>query len=413
MMLKIRFILILLILTGLQLQAQVDSYGYKRELIGVSEQWHRISLPSDIFEKLNSSMSDIRIYGLMTNGDTVEAPYFIRSMEEQVEEKSVSFKILNQSHNSNGYYFTFEIPVLQDINTMNLDFSQPNFDWRVKLEGSHNQQEWFVIADNYRILSIQNNETTFQYTRITFPSSKYQYYRLLVHSAEQPVLLDASIAMHQIISGKYSTYNPKNIEIRQNKKDKKTEVNIDFQSHVPVSYLKIAVNDTYDYYRPVTIWYVADSVKTEQGWKYGYSILASGILNSLGENVFKFSSTTLRQIKVEVGNYDNAPLSIGTVEVKGFDYELVARFTSLAKYWMFYGNRFAPKPNYDILEFHERIPENIAELKLGDEQQILKDSEVGRKVPLFQHKAWLWAIMAVIILVLGWFSVKMIRLRNE
>ena len=71
------------------------------------------------------------------------------------------------------------------------------------------------------------------------------------------------------------------------------------------------------------------------------------------------------------------------------------------------------KPNYDILEFHERIPENIAELKLGDEKQILKDTNTGRKTPLFQRKVWLWAIMAVIILVLGWFSLKMIRPRSE
>jgi hypothetical protein len=29
--------------------------------------------------------------------------------------------------------------------------------------------------------------------------------------------------------------------------------------------------------------------------------------------------------------------------------------------------------------------------------------------PLFKNKAWLWAIMIIIILILGWFSVRMLK----
>jgi len=29
--------------------------------------------------------------------------------------------------------------------------------------------------------------------------------------------------------------------------------------------------------------------------------------------------------------------------------------------------------------------------------------------PLFKNKTWLWTIMAVIILLLGWFSIKMMN----
>jgi uncharacterized membrane protein len=47
-------------------------------------------------------------------------------------------------------------------------------------------------------------------------------------------------------------------------------------------------------------------------------------------------------------------------------------------------------------------------LQLGDEQ-IIGKAVSNKRAPLFQDKLWLWGIMALIILILGWFSVKMIK----
>ena len=87
--------------------------------------------------------------------------------------------------------------------------------------------------------------------------------------------------------------------------------------------------------------------------------------------------------------------------------ELIARFTDDATYFLTYGNKKAVRPHYDIERFADNIPEVLTTLELGSELRIEK--EEGRLTePLFKSKKWLWAIMTVIILLLGWFSVKMI-----
>ncbi len=407
---KVKLVLGVALLMGLQLRAQIDGYGYKRELIGVNQQWHRVQLPNDIFAKLNRGMSDIRIYGLTTSGDTIEAPYFLKLSAGQEQVKDVVFRTINQSRTERGHYFTFEVPSEELINTINLDFAQRNFDWRVTLEGSHNQKDWFTIVDGYRVLSVQNDQTNFQFTKVAFPNSNYRFFRLFVPSSERAELLSASILLHRDSPGVLNGCAVKQLKVDEDTKRKQTCIDVELNSPLPVCYLKIAVNSTYDFYRPITIRYLSDSVKTEQGWVYSYGTLTSGTLNSLDDNVFRFTSTTLRKLRIEVSNHDNTPLPIGVIEVKGYNHELVARFAEPATYFLVYGNSHASEPQYDILEFPDRIPSNPTALKLGEELQnpAMVDTSTP-PIPLFRSKLWLWAVMLVVIAVLGWFTARMVR----
>ncbi len=137
-------------------------------------------------------------------------------------------------------------------------------------------------------------------------------------------------------------------------------------------------------------------------------MLTSGTLNSIEKNEFQFSSTTAQKLKIFIDNHDNRPLKINAIEVKGYISEVVARFTDQATYFLTYGNKNANNPNYDIERFTDKIPETLNPLDLGDELTIQKE-EVMVTEPLFKNKTWLWTIMIVIILLLGWFSIKMIR----
>jgi len=386
---------------------QIEQYNYKRKLKGITDKWHKVVLPDEIFGKVSSNLSDIRIFGITANNDTIEAPYLLRLTTEKVSSNDVSFKTVNASHNEKGYYFTFEIPTKEPINQIKLDFKLQNFDWRLKLEGSQNQQEWFTVIEDYRILSIKNELTDFQFTKIIFPNSKYRFFRLLIASKENPDLMVAEVSQYELTDGDYRVYSVKKNKTKDNQA-KQTEIEIDLQLPVPVSHIKLGIKDAFDYYRPVTIKYLADSFKTEQGWKYSYNTLTSGTLNSLEANEFKFSSIILQKLKILIHNRDNQPLTIDTIEVKGYVHELVGRFTEPATYFLTYGNSKAGKPQYDIDRFTDKIPKTITTLKLGVEQAIDKD-EISVREPLFKNKTWLWTIMTMIILLLGWFSVKMIR----
>lgn len=125
-------------------------------------------------------------------------------------------------------------------------------------------------------------------------------------------------------------------------------------------------------------------------------------------NEFKFGSSTVKKIRILIHNEDNQPLSIGKVHLKGYVHELIVRFTEDASYFLVYGNNKAKRPNYDIDRFVEKVPKDLKTLELGNELKIEKD-RVQPKSPLFENMTWLWVIMGLIMLVLGWFSVKMMK----
>ncbi len=378
----IKLISTLLLFNCLFTFGQIEEYNFKREIKGVSEQWHKIILPDELFGRLSNDLSDIRIFGITAGNDTIETPYLLRLASDRESCKDVAFKTLNASHNDEGYYFTFEIPTTEAIDQIKLDFRQKNFDWRIKLEGSQNQNDWFTVVENYRILSIKNDIADFQITKLIFPNSTYRFFRLHIESKEKPVLTAASFTQQEIIAGTFRNYTIKKYNIKDNRETKQTEIDIELQMPVPVSYLNLEVKDLFDYYRPVTINYLSDSIKTEKGWKYNYHVLTSATLNSIDKNGFKFSSTTVKKLKIIINNQDNQPLTIASIQVKGYEHELLVRFTEQATYFLTYGNKSAIKPLYDIERFFDKVPVEMTTLKLGNEQEI-KKADHPLKEPFF------------------------------
>ncbi|QDH80637.1 DUF3999 domain-containing protein [Echinicola soli] len=387
---------------------QIKNYAYMRELEGITDTWHRIPLPGELFGKVSQQLDDLRIYGITAQQDTIEAPYLLRSTAPKVDKTSIDFKTLNISQNGGHHFFTFKVADETITDHITLDFGQQNFDWKVKLHGSHDQKEWFTLLEDYRILSIKNASNDFRFTTLKFPASNYPYYQLTIPSSKKPNLQKATLERQVIAKGKLQNHQVSSIHSHQDDKTKSTHINIKLAMPVPISQVKININEDVDYYRPVTISYLSDSVKTEKGWHYRYRQLGSGVLNSLSGNQFDLSPTTLQQLLITIHNQDNAPLRVNGVEAKGFEYSLIARFTVPADYFIVYGQADATAPNYDIAQFTENIPASPKALNLKPAVSI-KTTPASTTQSLFENKAWLWAIMAIIIVVLGWFSLKMIK----
>lgn len=412
MKVNIKLCTIFLLLSYSHLDGQINAYDYNCELIGISDDWHKIVLPNEIFGKLNSDLSDIRVYGVTPNNDTIEAPYIIKQTKDKVISKDVAFKRLNTSSNDEGYYFTLEIPTTEVINQINLDFEQVNFDWRVKLEASNDQQEWFIVSDDYRILSIKNDNTDYHFTKLNFPDTKFRYFRLLIKSDEKPQLSKVSVIQKLIEKGKYRNYSSIITDKRENKKANQTEIDIEMPLRVPVSELSFEIADDYDYYRPLRIQFVNDSTQTEKGWIYNYRTLKTGVINSIDDNDFNFDTKILRKLRIIVQNHDNESLNFEAIKLRGCVHECITRFTVPARYLLTYGNKTARKPKYDIDRFMDKIPIALRALELDTEHQVKKDNASSVE-PLFKNKLWLWGIMGLLILVLAWFSLRMIKNMDE
>jgi hypothetical protein len=384
-----------------------DNYHYRRELKGITDTWHRITLPDEMFGKLNDNLTDLRIVGITGKSDTVSVSYLAEEIPVAIQH-DVAFDLLNQTKNSSGYFFTFDTHQDKEVNQIELKFKEQNFDWKVTLSGSNDQKEWFTILSDYRIVAVKNELTEYTFTTLKFERAKYRYYRLLIPNASKPTLLSAQISERQVVADAYRQYAVKRTSVKNNKKEKQTMIDLELPNTVPVSLMHFITTDKFDFYRPVIVQYLSDSTKTLNGWEYNYSNLYTGVISSVNSIDLPFTSTFANRLRVIIENGDNEPLHPDSFVVKGNRRLLYARFTQPATYYLYYGNKGATQPDYDIAKFKDKIPADSKELTLGPEEAIAQPAAIKVK-PLFENKAWLWGIMLLIIALLGWFSVKMMR----
>lgn len=387
---------------------QIDAYHFNRPITDINEQWHQIILPTTIYEKVNPNLSDIRIYGITPAKDTIEAPYLLKTVTPQIEKEGRNFQLINTSNNSNGHYFTFELPTENAINEIQLDFLQNNYDWTVQLEGSQNQNEWFELVDNYRLVAITNESTDYEFSTIHFPAAKYRYLRVLVKTDQVVALRKATLNLQTTMAAKYEDYAIVNQAIKSDNQRKTTVIDLTLKHQLPVSYIHIEAKEDFDFYRPISIQYLSDSTKTNEGWRYQYRNIDSDILSSLETNEFTFKERLAKKLRIIIRNQDNPALTIEAVKVKGYQHQLIARFDQSANYYLAYGREKARFPRYDIGQFEHKIPKSLGTLSLGDEQ-IIEQEVTPTTAPLFENKGWLWGLMLVIIVVLGWFTMKMLK----
>ena len=392
--------------------AQMDRYNFKRELLNTVDGWNKLSLPDELFSIIQSNCSDIRIYGITSLQDTIEAPYLLRLNAPKSLERVENFKIVNQSFNDRGYFYTLALDSKTTINQLTLDFEKTNFDWKVSVEGSHNQKEWFTLVEDARVLSLSNEDENYAYTKINFPSSGYRYLRVCIKTTENPQLSHAQISFLEESQGQYRNYPLVAFQTTEEEKTNETVIEAKLRIPVPVSQVKINVKDRFDYYRPITIEYAADSIKTAKGWRNIYQTLTYGTLSSVEDNNFDFNTTVLNNLKISISNRDNESLTIDDISLTGYQHELLVRITEPATYFLTYGNIDASFPSYDINRFAPLETKTIPSLGLGKEQKIDQINQDATE-PLFINKKWLWLLLILIGIVLGGFSIQMLRSKSD
>lgn len=388
--------------------SQSANYRHRAKIVGVSKNWHRLRLPISLFDKAKLDLTDLRIYGF-TASDTIEAPFILEKSADQVIEKEIGFETINQSHDKQSYYFTFQLNELKTINQIRLHFQQENFDWKASLDGSNDNTDWFRILTNQRILSIKNTKADYRFSQLDFPMSKYRYFRIQIKADIPPQLNAAKILRTDTVKGTSQSISYQSFKTYNDVKTKKTFVDIVLNAPTPLAELKLDILNTADFYRPFKIEYAVDSVQTDKETQYHYARLYSGTLSTLRAPSFSFGGNLVKRMRIIIENDDNEPLVIKNVALKASVYDLVARFKNPNyQYWLYFGNTDALAPVYDLENFENKIPINISTLELEATQT--NPSYLEKKDDaIFKSKYWIWAIMGLIISILGFFTIKMLK----
>ena len=117
--------------------------------------------------------------------------------------------------------------------------------------------------------------------------------------------------------------------------------------------------------------------------------------------------------RITIENQDNAPLNIQSIELQSLIHSIYFEATQTSDYFVFYGTKDSKAPKYDLEKFYDKITsEPKSEATLSNEILIPKKEEMTSN-PLFESNYWLWGIMILIIIILGYFSIKMLSKNNN
>lgn len=385
-----------------------EGYSYKRkiELKKTTVKLNSIEIPDEMFGKIKPNLSDMRIFGFK-NKDMVEVRYTLHKNPDFEFDTRKTLKIINQSVAEKRSYFTVQAPN-ETINQLNLKFQNENFDWKINLEGSNDQNQWFTILKDYRILAIHNSETNYRFEDLFFTNSKYNYYRISVDTNQQPHILSVHSNHSQSKDSlKFKTVTVDQFTAKTDKKNKITTITVSLKQPLPIYAVFVNTNKKFDYNRSVTVEYLQDSTKTEKGIIKHYSYFSSGILSSEHPTDLTFLGEDLQFIKdfkITINNKDNQPLEIHSIELKTLSFNLLFSVDDYDwDYYLYYSNKNSFTPSYDV-NYSSSATKNT--VSLSKEIQINKKEEIQQE-SLFENKLWLWGIMILIIGILGYFSMKM------
>lgn len=384
-----------------------EEFRYRCALNGVEEQWHKIVLPEEIYGKLNARFSDLRVLGLASDGDTIEASYLLQASRQKTYVRDIDVQQFNEVQKDDRYYYSFAANSEELINFMHLEFGRSNFSWDIQLEGSQDQNYWYSILKNYHILSIHEGNANYSFTDLHFPATSFKYYRISIPSQVDPWFRKAIVRHYELDPGVIRSYAPEHFKVTQ--KGKQTIVDIELNNAVPVDWLHVLVNAEYDYYRPCSVYFVTGDTLAQDERYRNYQSVGSGILSSVELSGIEIDPHVAKHWRLIIENFDDEPLPIVSAQFYGPVYHLLARFIGKAKYYLFYGNENAEAPRYDLEHFTHLIPEYPKEVSLGKEEvQDIQQDQVDSDA-YFQSPWWLWVVIGLIIVLLGWFTLRMLK----
>lgn len=400
---KINKILIFLaFITHCSLFAQ-QHFKYYREVIPAAEGWNAIELNDSIVSTLYGNIHGLRLFQT-TPADTFETPYLLQFGNEKWIENMVYSEILNKGYTSNSFEYLIDQKENNVTNYLNIFLRNKDFDYKVKLEGSNDLKNWLTIGEDFRIADIKIDQNEFRSNALYFSPCNFRYFKVSIIGAKEIDLYKTTLKIKEKKEGKHQilTLTPNS---EYNKENNTSTHYIEFDAPTALSGIEPKINYTGDYLRNATLFILRDSVKTKNGNKPNWEFVTSMQLSSLHSNYIPFSPLITKSVKWEVEELDNPPLKIDSVLMKKPSVFLVSQLSTKNNYTLFYGNPNIHKPNYDIANFASSIPDSLPFASLKNENKVI----VSYKNPLITSELWLWTILVIVIVIMGYFTLKMIK----
>lgn len=362
---------------------------------------YQILIAPEVSTHLKQDFSDVRIYDSKNH----EVPYFLKIEKAHVSTESFkSYEIIE--HNKVPDCCTHLIIRNTEKNKIdNIGLIIKNADVRKKarLSGSDDMVNWYTIKDNYELESLYNNQKTEEVKILHFPLSDYEYFRLdISDSLSLPIsILQAG---YYDVGHENATWLdlPAPTVVQTDSIDKKSYVKIAFQASQYIDRIKFNISGPDNFLRQAKI-----CTRTTNNEKSYYPVITAFELRSNRTNEVLLDSFFGKELYLIIDNRDNPPLSVESVDASQIRRTLITHLQKNMNYVLRFGDKNASLPDYDLKYFNDKLTIHPKVLKVGAVERIEFDKVQDEE--FFTTKLWVWAAVIGMVLLLAYFSVRMIK----
>ncbi|MES2836450.1 MAG: hypothetical protein V4667_02915 [Bacteroidota bacterium] len=373
------------------------------------ETWVDIRLTPEMLSKSKSNLHDFKLYAV-SKTDTTEIPYVMEWMGYKVVETEIPFETLPENKNDDkATYINIKMKDKAYVNDIKFDIEEKNYEKSVKILGSNDNENWQTIIDKSRIAAHFDELESYNYSTVFFNTGGFMYYRLIIDNQTSPAVKinEISLNKHEEFPGVYGQLNNFKTKTTHNKVNQTSEVEIDFNGNYYINQIEIIpAKKQADFHRHINIHYLTTE-GLRGGTKEHYTLANSGIVTSSKPNFLDCYNDRTHKIKLEILNKNNEPIKIDSIKVFYEVVRLLAKLPAKEQVLLVYGKEKEPKPVYDLAYFTDKIPTDLEQINSLTEYEQVRMMEVVS--PLIESKNWLWAIMLVVIVVIGFFAIKLLR----
>lgn len=355
--------------------------------------FYKIKINADVIAYCNNQLEDLRLF----DNDGMEVPYLLNKEHLYEQHTTFSTYSFDQSKDGNKDIIIVENKNRDSIGQFLFEMKNADASRLIRISGSDNKDNWFVVRDSFYFESYGDNNATMIKKTLQFPKTDYGFYKIEIrnNNNESPLNIirignnnNATIpAVFQRVNGVSYTVvdNNKSTFIHFRIKPGNKIDRLAFTIDAPEMFLrnviikKFIAADYYDSYsgsssglkkktrdyRPVTM-------EAELSSNYVTNIDCSDFLG-----VEKCDSFI-----IQIENKDDIPLHFKSIEAYQLGTTITAKLDKDKTYFLYFGDSLLTAPSYDLVYFNKNIPVDIKTIdvqSVQSKQQEDKDEYNGNK----------------------------------
>jgi hypothetical protein len=411
---RLRTSLLLGCITLLSYSTYAQSTTWRGDLGAVpADGFYKIPLSPQILSKAGNKFDRIRIFESVN-----EVPFLVQ--KGGLESRRTNLELLpiiaKETSDSLGY-LTFINENVVKLSTLNLQIERAWATKRLKISGSNDQTNWFVVRSEFLLNTSENsanaNETTVNYT-VELPLTNYKYYKLEANNKENLALNIRSIGYFSQSVAREESFAQLPDPVIETLTTNHSETSL-FKLTFPESYLidrlVFEISAPRFFHREARLYRNNPLEITKKTEPMELSNLLLSSKNAV--NKVDFDNYSTRTVFLWVENQNNPPLALKSVHGLQHYYYLNAYLEKGKKYQFQIGADSLPTPVYDLANFSSQIGEDTPIATIGTLQKAEIAPETTAAEPFFKSKLWIWLGLSFVAGLLVYMSIRMIRELSE